>query len=228
MDSAHLSSHNALLGPVCGVRVNGNSRTDHESFASHHQPRADHQWHFGVGEWQTSLPTSPDARAWKEIPLDPARTAKSRHNLQLPPFRLLGIAVPHPDFLLTPPEDPESNIQWKDSPKSPTRISTTFPIQNPPRMLSEGLSPRTPTIHDFVLAAGNEDPPPLHPTPSSPPAPISNIQEGDGQPLTLDDHSHDREPLLEDAVEVAGRFCGIEMVLLARLTKTSFFHFCWY
>lgn len=37
--------------------------------------------------------------------------SKDRHDLRLPSFKALGIAVPHPDQLLTPPAEPDQ-IAW--------------------------------------------------------------------------------------------------------------------
>lgn len=40
-----------------------------------------------------------------------SQKGSDRHELRLPSFKALGIAVPHPDHLLTPPEEPDQ-LAW--------------------------------------------------------------------------------------------------------------------
>ena len=40
-----------------------------------------------------------------------SQRGSDRHELRLPSFKALGIAVPHPDHLLTPPEEPDQ-LAW--------------------------------------------------------------------------------------------------------------------
>ena len=45
------------------------------------------------------------------ISLGSSQKGSDRHELRLPSFKALGIAVPHPDHLLTPPEEPDQ-LAW--------------------------------------------------------------------------------------------------------------------
>ena len=106
--------------PVANIAT-GNStmpRAVHESFIEDDIPRPDDQ---GIAEPQLpcqvrsmsmpiietlgKIPTVASANA--EVP----HKSKDRHELRLPSFKALGIAVPHPDQLLTPPAETDQ-IAW--------------------------------------------------------------------------------------------------------------------
>ena len=119
---------------------------------------------------------------------------KGRQQLRLPSFKALGIAVPHPDHLLTPPEEPDQlawqphsqplpHLQDFDIPRSiPLQASKLTPEDEPTMAApldSEGLvSGNTATLPE-VLAVVDED---------SEMRPTSSSSEGDspGGPTWLE------------------------------------------
>lgn len=76
----------------------------------------------------------------------PASSAnKTRQQLQLPSFRALGIAVPYPTSILTPPDEPTS-LTWPDwnSPMSDTTPTSKGAIPTGEQVSSAPLSPLPP------------------------------------------------------------------------------------
>ncbi|MCJ1269430.1 hypothetical protein MMC22_009322 [Lobaria immixta] len=121
----------------------------------------------------------------------PPRDSKARQNLQLPPFRSLGIVVPHPDFLLTPPY--ETDIKWNASFQDPSEISSSTQILRPTSVTSEGTTPQTPHVHEFISKSTNNTP-----TPTQAPE-QGTMSEEAGQ----DENNIERPSWLEQAVESA-------------------------
>lgn len=138
----------------------------------------------------------------------PSRNMKARQNLQLPPFKSLGIAAPHPDVLLTPPDE-HDNIRWTNPSQVSPHILTSSPYQHPMSMASEGTTPETPLVSEFVSAAGAETPKSSQPTASQVSAPMAT-PTGEGiQDLSASsteaDNSDERTTWLKGAVEVTCR-----------------------
>ena len=120
---------------------------------------------------------------------------KGRRQLRLPSFKALGIAVPHPDHLLTPPEEPDQfawqphsqplpHLQDFDIPRSiPLQTSKLTPEDEPTMAApldSEGLvSGHNTATLPGVLAVVDED---------SETRPTSSSSEGDspGGPTWLE------------------------------------------
>lgn len=100
--------------------------------------------------WQDGRPSSAPVAGATGIsqsrPLP--RNSKARQNLHLPPFKSLGIVVPHPDFLLTPPY--ETDIKWNAASQDPAELPPTTPILHPTSVTSEGTTPETPHVHEFI------------------------------------------------------------------------------
>ena len=63
--------------------------------------------------------------------LELPNNTKARHGLQLPSFKSLGIAVPRPDHLLTPPEEPDLLAWHPLSQPLPTRADIDIPRSVP-------------------------------------------------------------------------------------------------
>ena len=97
---------------------------------------------------------------------------KGRQQLRLPSFKALGIAVPHPDHLLTPPEEPDQfawqphsqplpHLQDFDIPRSiPLQTSKLTPEDEPTMAApldSEGLVSGNAATLPEVLAVVDED-----------------------------------------------------------------------
>lgn len=119
------------------------------------------------------------------------RNSKSRQNLQLPPFKSLGIVVPHPDFLLTPPY--ETDIKWNASTHDSSKIPPTTPILRPISVTSEGTTPETPYVHEFISESTTN-------TSTTMQAPAQGtITEGAG----LEEDNVERSSWVEQAVEIA-------------------------
>ena len=140
--------------------------------------------------------------------VSPSRMMKTRQHLQLPPFKSLGIAAPHPDVLLTPPDEHDT-ICWTDPFQKLPHIPTSSPCSHLMRIASEGTTPETPLVSEFVSAAGAETPKSSQPTASQVPVPMTS-QGGEGlQDLpasnTQSDNSQGRTTWLADAVEVTCR-----------------------
>lgn len=102
-----------------------------------------------ASRWEDRPSSAPVAGAMTIAQSDSlARNSKARQNLQLPPFRSLGIVVPHADFLLTPPY--ETDIKWNASSHDPLEKRPTTPILRPTSVTSEGTTPETPQVHEFI------------------------------------------------------------------------------
>ncbi|KAL9025041.1 MAG: hypothetical protein Q9196_006065 [Gyalolechia fulgens] len=82
--------------------------------------------------------------------------AKARHHLQLPSFRSLGIAVPYPTSILTPPEEP-STMDWKshDTDQSGTASTAREPSPSDVHPINTLQSP---CPGSSILGASNETP----------------------------------------------------------------------
>ncbi|KAL9583238.1 MAG: hypothetical protein Q9203_005163 [Teloschistes exilis] len=83
-------------------------------------------------------------------------TNKTRQQLQLPSFRSLGIAVPYPNSILTPPDEPTS-LTWPDwnSPISDSTPTSKGAVPTEQQMSSAPLSPLPP---GSVLETSNNTP----------------------------------------------------------------------
>ena len=149
---------------------------------------------------------------------------KGRQQLRLPSFKALGIAVPHPDHLLTPPEEPDQ-FAWKphsqplphlqdfDIPRSiPLEVSKLTPEDEPTMAApldSEGLiSSNNPATLPEVLAVVSEDPE-MRPTSSS------SEEDSPGGPTWL-----------EHAIDAVGKLVttNIRIRLRLRLANLSSVH----
>lgn len=74
---------------------------------------------------------------------------KGRRDLRLPSFKGLGIAIPHPDNLLTPPEEPDQ-ISWHPHPHSqPLPRLQDFDI---PRSIPSHVASMTPEDDQTMVA----------------------------------------------------------------------------
>lgn len=121
------------------------------------------------------------------------RNSKARQILQLPPFRSLGIVVPHSDFLLTPPY--ETDLNWNPSSQDPSHIPSTTPILRPTNVTSEGTTPETPHVHEFI----SED------TTNAPPPTQTPAQGAMTKTAGLDEENVERSSWLEQAVGITGK-----------------------
>lgn len=146
----------------------------------------------GALGWQDRPSSAPVAGAtgvsrFSSVPGD----SKARQNLQLPPFRSLGIVVPHPDFLLTPPY--ETDIKWNASFQDPSKIPPSTPIFRRTSVTSEGTTPDTPHVYEFISRGTTNS---LTPTQGSEQGTMS---EEAGQ----DENNIESPSWLEQAVEIA-------------------------
>lgn len=143
--------------------------------------------------WQDERPSSaPVAGATGISQSSPLpRHSKARQNLQLPPFKLLGIVVPHPKFLLTPPY--ETDIKWNASSQDPVELPPTTPILHPTSVTSEGPTPETPHVHEFISETTTSTS-----TPTQPLAQGAMTEEAG-----LDEDNVERSSWLEQTVDVA-------------------------
>lgn len=137
--------------------------------------------------------------------VSPSRNMKSRQHLQLPTFKSLGIAAPHPDVLLTPPDE-HDNIHWANPSEDLSHIPTNSPYHRPMSMASEGTTPETPLVSEFVSATGGETPKSSQPTASQASAPMVT-PTGEGilhlsASSTQSENSDERTAWLKGAVEV--------------------------
>ena len=81
----------------------------------------------------------------------PPVKGKGRRDLRLPCFKALGIAVPHPDHLLTPPEEPDQ-ISWHPH-SQPLPHLQDFDI---PRSIPSYLASMTPEDDQPIAAEGDQ------------------------------------------------------------------------
>lgn len=89
----------------------------------------------------------------------PARSpprAKARHQLQLPSFQALGIAVPYPASILTPPEEP-AVMDWKP-PDTDESEATPTANQSVPSHVRPTSTPQSLFPGSSILGASNDTP----------------------------------------------------------------------
>ncbi|KAL9602676.1 MAG: hypothetical protein Q9219_001666 [cf. Caloplaca sp. 3 TL-2023] len=81
---------------------------------------------------------------------------KTRHQLQLPSFQALGIAVPYPSNILTPPEEPGA-IDWKNADPDNSEVTSVAsePIHSSIRPTD---MPQDPIPNRSILGASNDTP----------------------------------------------------------------------
>lgn len=148
--------------------------------------------------------------------------SKGRQQLRLPSFKALGIAVPHPDHLLTPPEEPDQfpwqphsqplpHLQDSDIPRSiPLQTSKLTPEDEPTMAApldSEGwVSGNNTATLPEVLAVVDEE---------SEMRPTSSSSEGDspGGPTWL-----------EHAIDAVGKLATTNVSVYCRLANLTSFH----
>lgn len=110
-----------------------------------------------IGERELSISGSDDIVSINSSVLSSPRNMKTRQHLQLPPFKSLGIAAPHPDVLLTPPDECDS-IRWSNSSQYSALFPSSSPCQHPRILASEGTTPETPLVSEFMSATTAEAP----------------------------------------------------------------------
>lgn len=103
---------------------------------------------IGNGTLIVAMASSPNSKA---IP-----RAKAKQKLQLPSFQSLGIAVPYPTSILTPPDEP-SSMEWqshdtKDSGATP-KASESLPSN-----VQQSSTPQSPFLSNAILGASNDTP----------------------------------------------------------------------
>lgn len=139
-------------------------------------------------------PPSTDPSRWQEGITSVPRTIRLRQHLQLPPFRSLGLASPYANFLLTPPDEAEI-INWNASCRDPLQIPTSTSVQRPTSVASEGTTPETPHVHEFI---------PDNVTNS--PTPDGTMAEGgSGHDNSSSDSDSSRSTWIEEAVKIASK-----------------------
>lgn len=137
--------------------------------------------------------------------LSSSRNLKSRQHLQLPPFKSLGIAAPHPDVLLTPPDEHDS-IRWSNSSQYSALFPASSPCQHPRNRASEGTTPETPLVSEFMSATTAEAPQSSRATDFRS-SELMNPQPDEGvqnlsAPNTHGDNNDERSAWLKGAVRV--------------------------
>lgn len=152
--------------------------------------------------------TSPEDMATEESSAVVISRLKARQDLHLPPFRSLLIAAPHPNLLLTPPDDTDP-FYWKQSTRFATfQLSKTFPF---PRTVS--VSPREDPSSQMPFAANpvsESDIESAAPQPSpsqSPPGLIEPHTEDNTQPASnvQDFDRYGGSAWVQETVDVVGR-----------------------
>lgn len=137
------------------------------------------------------------------------RNVKIRQHLQLPPFRSLGIAAPHPDVLLTPPDE-QALLFWDSSEQRSFYLPNSLPSRHPIGMTSEGTTPETPLLSEFISAAEPEAPTASQPTASHPSAVGTGaVLEGVGESSTTNIRSNTTDEgsvWIRGALEVVGKY----------------------
>lgn len=131
------------------------------------------------------------AKVLEARPSPVSRNVKARQHLQLPTFKSLGIAVPHPDFLLTPPD--EVDLMWSTSFHDPAMTTKNTPILRPTSVASEGTIPDTPHVHEFMSDSS-----------ANTPLPSQAQTPGDAGTGSAD-ASNERSAWLEQAIEIASK-----------------------
>lgn len=138
-------------------------------------------------------PPSTDPSRWQEGITSVPRTIRGRQHLQLPPFKSLGLVLPYTNFLLTPPDEAEI-IRWNASCRDPLQIPTSTSIQRPTSVASEGTTPETPHVHEFI--PGNVT---ISPTPQG------TMAEGGSSHGNSSDSDNSRSTWIEEAVKIASK-----------------------
>ena len=85
----------------------------------------------------------------------PSRS-KSRHQLQLPSFQALGIAVPYPASILTPPDEPVV-MDWQSAERDKSEGTPTV-LEPASIHISPTNTPRSPLPNNAILGASNDTP----------------------------------------------------------------------
>lgn len=145
-----------------------------------------------TGKCMERLPSTDPSR-WQEEITSVPRTIRVRQHLQLPPFRSLGLASPYTNFLLTPPDEAEI-IQWNASCRNPLQIPTSTSVQRPTSVASEGTTPETPHVHEFIPNVTNS------PTPDG-----TMAEGGSGHDNSSSDSDSSRSTWIEEAVKIASK-----------------------
>lgn len=139
-------------------------------------------------------PSSTDPSRWQERITSVPRTIRVRQHLQLPPFRSLGLASPYTKFLLTPPDEAEIT-KWNASCRDPLQIPTSTSVQRLSSVASEGTTPETPHVHEFI--PGNV---------INSPTPEGTMAEGgSGHDNSSSDSDNSRSAWIEEAVKIASK-----------------------
>ena len=115
-----------------------------------------------------------------------ALTTKARQQLQLPSFKALGIAVPYPTSIITPPDEPTS-IDWT-SPTMGQSMSTPTPKASASSKNQAGTMPERP---DQLAAAHqiSSDTPTQGPGPALATSTTQSANPVDSEPLNADSGS---------------------------------------
>lgn len=139
-------------------------------------------------------PPSTDPSRWQAGITSVPRTIRVRQHLQLPPFRSLGLASPYTNFLLTPPDETEI-IKWNASCRDPLQIPTNTSVQRQSSVASEGTTPETPHVHEFI--PGNV---------INSPTPQGTMAEGgSANDNSSSDSDSSRSAWIEEAVKIASK-----------------------
>lgn len=139
-------------------------------------------------------PASTDPSRWQEGITSVPRIIRGRQHLQLPPFKSLGLASPYTSFLLTPPDETEI-IRWNASCRDPLQIPTSTSVQHPTSVASEGTTPETPNVHEFI--PGNVT---ISPTPQG-----TMAEGGSSNGNNNSDSDNSRSTWIEEAVKIASK-----------------------
>ena len=144
--------------------------------------------------WHNHPSSAPVAGATGISPSDLlSRNSKSRQYLQLPPFKSLGIVLPQSNCLLTPPY--EIDVKWNASIQDPSELPPTAPIFCPTSATSEGTTPETLQVHEFMSESTANTSTPAQ-------APVQGtMTEGAG----LEEDNTESVSWFEQAVEIAGK-----------------------
>lgn len=161
-------------------------------------PGIDHRSSTEISRWQSSSLNIFEMQAAEVHELSsPAGQPfpKTRQHLQLPPFKSLGIDMLHPDYLLTPPDEIDF-IRWDLSPENQSNITTSTSHPCAIKRSSEGATPDTPVVREFVSEGD-----PSTPTPSQ--TPVQGAMAGTGS--GFENVSSGSSVWLEQAVEIASK-----------------------
>ncbi|KAL8969899.1 MAG: hypothetical protein Q9183_001776 [Haloplaca sp. 2 TL-2023] len=132
-----------------------------------------------------------------------ALTTKARQQLQLPSFKALGIAVPYPTSIITPPDEPTS-FDWT-SPNMGQSTSTPTPKASASSKHQAGTMPENP---DQIAAAHqiSSDTPTQGPGPAMATSSTQSADAGESEPLNADSSSvaeiaSNTPPWLKEAIQ---------------------------